>query len=520
QSGRPRFLWVHLYDPHAPYDPPEPWRSRFADDLYLGEVAYTDFALAPLIEAIRATRPAPLLAVTADHGEARGDHDELTHGLFAYEATLHVPLLLWCPDLVAPGRDTKPARHIDIVPTVLEAIGDRTTQTLPGRSILAPGREEAPEGSYFESLSVSFNRGWAPLRGLLAGDEKYIDLPLPELYDLLSDPGETKNLVSERTDSVRKLRKRLTELPTGPVDRGSVGVEEAAKLRSLGYVTGSSGAKPSYGPADDPKNLITVDRQLHQVVDLFQRERSAEAIPIARRIVAEYPNMKTGYLQLAFLLQQGGNLAGALKIYEKAAANGLAGEGIDRKRALLLSEMGRPREAVALLEAYDQSEDLETLNALGIALTDAGRASNGLTVFSRALQLQPRSAQTFQNSGIALLKLGRLEEARQSLEVTLSISRRSPRALNALGVAWSRLGQPRKAMDAWTRCVEVDPQQFDALYNLGRVAGEVGDWGRARQELERFIATAPPSRYRKDIAEVRAVLAAMDRGGARDKEGR
>jgi arylsulfatase A-like enzyme/tetratricopeptide (TPR) repeat protein len=511
QSGRPRFLWVHLYDPHAPYDPPEPWRSRFAADLYLGDVAYADSALAPLLGTVRSVRPAPLLVVTADHGEARGDHGELTHGLFAYEATLHVPLLFWCPDLVKPGRDTKLVRHVDIVPTVLDAVGDRTPRALPGRSLLSPGRKEAPEGSYFESLSVSFNRGWAPLRGLMAGDQKYIDLPLPELYDLPSDPGEARNLVSERSDVVRKLRKRLIELPTGPVDRGSVGAEEAAKLRSLGYLSGSAEPRASYGPADDPKNLIAVDQQLHEVVDLFERGRGAEALPIARKLVAEHPNMKTGYLQLAFLLQQTGDLTGALRIYETAAANGLAGESIDRKRGLLLSEMGYPQQAVALLEPYRESEDLETLNAFGIALTDAGRPSDGLRVFSRVLQLQPGNAQAHQNSGIALLKLGRPEEARQSLGLALSTSRRSPRALNALGVAWSRLGQPQKAMEAWTRCVDVDPEQFDALYNLGRVAGELGDWRRARQTLERFVATAPPSRYAKDIREVRAVLAAMKR---------
>ena len=515
QAGRPRFLWVHLYDPHAPYDPPEPWRLRFAGDPYLGEVAYTDSALAPLLEAVRAVRPAPLLVVTGDHGEALGDHGEQTHGLFAYEATLHVPLLLWCPELVTPGLDAQAARHVDIVPTILDAEGDSTPRKLPGLSLLAARREEGPEGSYFESLSASLNRGWAPLRGTLSRGQKYIDLPLPELYDLPSDPAEASNLLKERSDVVRRLRKRLTELPAGSVDRSAIGSEEAAKLRSLGYLAGSSEPKASYSPEDDPKTLIGVDRQLHEVVDLFQQERGAEAIPIARRLVAENPKMKTGYLQLAFLLQQKGDLGGALAVYEQADAKGLAGESMRRKQALLLAEMGRPREAVALLEPYRESEDLETLNALGIALTDAGRPGDGLAVFQRALALQPRNAQAFQNSGIALLKLERLPEARQSLETALSISRRSPRALNALGVVWSRLGAPQKALEAWSRCVEVDPQQYDALYNLGRVAGELGDWPRARQALERFVATAPPSRYRKDIAEVKTVLAALDRGGTK-----
>jgi arylsulfatase A-like enzyme/Flp pilus assembly protein TadD len=512
QAGRPRLLWTHVYDPHAPYDPPRPYRDRFGDDLYLGGVAYTDAALAPLLEAVRAVEPPPLLIVTADHGEARGDHGELTHGLFAYEATLHVPLVVWCPGLVAPGRDEVAAQHVDILPTVLDALGERPPSGLPGQTLLAAHRVESPGASYFESLSATLNRGWAPLRGLVSGGQKYIELPVPELYDLAADPDEKSNQVSQRLDVVRRLRKRLLDIPPGTVERGAVGAEEAAKLRSLGYLAGSTEIKKSYGPADDPKNLIDVDRQLHQVVDLFQQERGTEAIPIARRLVRERPDMKSAYLQLAFLLQWKGELGPALKVYEEADKRGLGGESLDRRRGLLLCETGRPREGVALLERYGQSEDVDTLNALGVALTDAGRADEGVAVFARALMLQPRNAQAFQSQGIALLKLGRLEEARRSLESALAISRRSPRALNALGVVWSRLGDPRKAVEAWSRCVEVDPQQYEALYNLGRVAGEIGDWKLAREALEKFVATAPPARYGKDIREVREVLAAMPAG--------
>ena len=520
RAGRPRFLWIHLYDPHAPYDPPEPFRARFASDLYLGEVAATDDALAPLLEAVRATRPAPLLIVTADHGEALGDHGELTHGLFAYEATLHVPLFVWCPDLVAAGSDGRAARHVDIVPTVLDAVGRPAAGALLGRSLLAPATAEDPAGSYFESLSVNFNRGWAPLRGLLSGGKKFIDLPLPELYELPSDPGEKQNLVAARPDAVRTLRTRLLEVPAGPADRGPIGSEEAEKLRSLGYLSGSAESKASYGPEDDPKNLIEVDRQLHKVVELFQNERPVEAIPIARKIVAEHPKMKTGYLQLAFLLAHTGDLEAASRVYQQAVEKGLSGESLDRKRALLLTEMGRPAEAAKILEPYAQSEDLQTLNALGIALSEAGRPADGIAVFERALALEPRNAQSHQNMGLALLRLDRFPEARQHLEQALATSRRSPRSLNGLGVVYSRLGQPEKAMEAWSRCVEIDPQQFDALYNLGRVAGNLGDYARARRALEQFARTAPPSRYRKDIVEVRAVLAAMDRAGSQPKENR
>ncbi len=510
-AGKPRFLWVHLYDPHAPYDPPEPWRQRFAADPYLGEVAYTDSALAPLLEAVRAGKPAPFLAVTADHGEARGDHGEQTHGLFAYEATLHVPLLLWCPDLLAAGRDTAAARHVDLAPTLLDAAGDRTARRLPGRSLLSSG---AAQDSYFESLSSTFTRGWAPLRGFLGGREKYIDLPIPELYDLSADPAERHNLAGTPSEGLRRLKTRLEALPDGSTSRETVTSEEAEKLRSLGYLSGSAQARRTYGPADDPKNLIAVDQQLHRVVELYEEERFAEAIGIARNLVAQNPKMMMGYLQLAFLKQYTGDLPGALAVYEQAAKQGVSDEGLDRKRALLLAETGRAGEAVRILEKYRESDDLETLNALGIALTDAGRPAEGLAAFDRARAIQPRNAQSFQNAGLALLQLGRLEEARQSLETALSISRRSPRSLNALGVVYSRLGEPGKAIEAWKRCVEVDPEQFEALYNLGRLAGNQGDLALARQALTRFANTAPPSRYRKDIAEVRAVLVDLDRSDA------
>ncbi len=206
--------------------------------------------------------------------------------------------------------------------------------------------------------------------------------------------------------------------------------------------------------------------------------------------------MKMGYLQLAFVLQEKGDLAGALRVYEAADAHDAGGENMDRRRGMLLAEMGRPREAVALLEPFRDTDDADTLNALGIALTDSGRPADGLAVFARMLAIDPRSAQAHQDSAIALLKLDRLEESRQSLETALEISPRNARALNTLGVVYSRLGKPEKAIDAWSRCVALNPKQYDALYNLGRVAGQVGDWALARQALEQFAATAPPGPVR------------------------
>jgi arylsulfatase A-like enzyme/Flp pilus assembly protein TadD len=512
-GGKPRFLWVHVYDPHAPYDPPHPYADTFKDDLYLGEVAYTDAALAPLLQAVRSVQPAPLLVVTGDHGEARGDHGELTHGLFCYEATLHIPLFVWCPPLLKPGRDGVPARHVDIVPTMLDAIGAPPVKELPGASLLADRRLEAAEGSYFEALSAAFNRGWAPLRGILGGGSKYIDLPIQELYELPSDPSETKNLAPGTPDALRRLRKRLLELPNPTNERGTVGSEEAAKLRSLGYLAGSAPRKASYGPADDPKTLIGVDQTMHTITDLIERQKYDEAIPIARKVVAENPSMKMAYMQLSFLLQRQGRVEEALKTFDQATKNGAGGESMDRRHALLLSELGRPQKAVKLLLPYRESEDPETLNALGIALADSGRASEALTVFQRTMELDPAGADAYQNMGIALLKLYRPDEARKNLEQAIALGKRHARAWNALGVAWMQQGLPAKALAAWKRCVELNPEQYDALYNIGRVSGQLGDWKGAREALEKFVATAPPDKYGKDLAQVRSALEDMKRHG-------
>ena len=181
-------------DPHAAYDPPEPFATRYKDDLYLGEVAAADSFLAPLLDPFLAGRERPaLVIVTSDHGESLGEHGEMTHGLFAYEATLKVPLVVWGRG-VTPGRDPRSARHVDIFPTVLQAAGvnpPAATVRRPGRTLLAPPSDAGD--SYFESLSTTLNRGWAPLRGLLRGGTKFISLPLPEVYDLPKDPHEKDN---------------------------------------------------------------------------------------------------------------------------------------------------------------------------------------------------------------------------------------------------------------------------------------------------------------------------------------
>lgn len=507
QAGGKRFLWVHLYDPHAPYAPPEPYASRYAADRYLGEVAATDAFLGPLLTPFLDGREPPaLIAVTSDHGEALGDHGELTHGLFAYEATLKVPLVLWGAG-VEPGVDRRPAAHVDLVPTLLAAVGVEPPAGLPGSSLLGPDGGEERQ-LYFEALSPYLNRGWAPLRGVVAGTRKLIEVPLAELYDLERDPAERENLLVRERRAAHALRAALPHEAVWPPQGRAVSAEEAAHLRSLGYLAGSSGGRKSFGPADDPKRLVALDATIHRVIDLYSRGDLAAAAALAREVVAARPAMSAGYEHLALILRQQEKLREAAAVLEAALAHGAASPTLLRELGLVLAEVGRVDDAVRVLEPIaGRGEDLEAMTALAAAYFTARRLPEAAAVVERVLARDPGNAKALETLGAVELAAGRVRRAADHLERALAANPALPISWNTLGVARYRLGDARGAVAAWERSIALDPRQFDALYNLGIVAGETGERGKARAALERFVATAPAARFAADIAEARRLLA-------------
>jgi len=209
-----------LYDPHEPYSPPEPYRTRYAKEPYDGEVAYADAALGPFIGRLRAVHALDntLLVITSDHGESLGEHGERTHGLFAYDATLRVPLVMWAPGHIRSGAFDETMRLVDIAPTVLDLLGLPPFANVDGRSVRPFVSGERPfdhPGSYFEALNANLTRNWAPLTGLVRQRLKVIDLPIPELYDLSADPGEQHNLYASQRERARDLEARLDQITKG-----------------------------------------------------------------------------------------------------------------------------------------------------------------------------------------------------------------------------------------------------------------------------------------------------------------
>lgn len=516
RRGKPRFLWVHLYDPHAAYSPPEPFASRYKDNPYLGEVAATDSFLAPLLnpllDGIEGKEPPALVVMTSDHGEGLGEHGEATHSLFAYESTLKVPLVLWGPG-VQPGRDGRPARHVDIFPTVLQAAGipagvpPQPRGKRPGRSLLEPPAKEET-ASYFEALSANLNRGWAPLRGMLRQGRKMIVLPIPELYDVVKDPGEIRNQVDEDRPTARALIGLLPQESVWPPRRGSLPVGDEQRLRSLGYISGSVSAKAkaaSYGPADDPKSLIELDTKIFKVIGLYNRKKIEEAVGTAREVVKERPSMPLGRSLLAQTLLESGRTGEALEVMRKARTDGVATESLLRQLALTLSEQGKMDEALEVLRPMAATGEPRSRHALALVLSEAGRQKEAYEVLQKILADDPNDARVFEQMGLIELRLGHWQKARELSRKAVDLRPGLPLAWNNLGVALYQAGQAGDAVDAWQRAVDLQPDLWDALWNLGLKAAEIGRSRQARAALERFVAGAP-GRYSGDVQKARALL--------------
>lgn len=511
--GQRRFLWIHLYDPHAPYQPPEPYASRYASDPYFGEVAAVDHFLAPFLGPFLEGEEEPTLIVfTGDHGEGLGDHGEASHSLFAYEATLRIPLVVWGPG-VAAGTSDRWARHVDILPTLLDAAGLTVPGDLPGRSLLrqAPA-DPAESASYFEALSANISRGWAPLRGVVEGGYKLIALPIPELYDLRNDPGETHNLFTTDRQHAHELARLLPTESTWPPPAGKVSGPEAAALESLGYLSGSVRRKTTYTAADDPKNLVGIDQEFHRFIDLYEARKLEEATRLIQKIVGEQPDMGIAYNYYGQVLLQRGMDRQALEVLQRAHDRGIATESSDRQLGLLLAELGRPEDGVKVLRPLADSGDPDSLNALGVALSTAGRQREARETFEKVFGRDPRNPIAHQNLALVALNLQEWGTARDEAKKALALNEALPRAWNYLGVALYNLGRVHDSLDAWDHAIELQPRNPDLLFNLGLVAAEAGETGRARQALERFVQVAPPARYGPDLAKARALLGKLAKG--------
>ena len=517
QGNRPTFCFVHVYEPHFPYDPPEPYASQFRQSPYDGEVAAADAALAPLLDPILASARdgRTLVVLTSDHGESLGEHGEATHGIFAYEATLRVPLIVYAPGWLEPRVVSEPARHVDILPTILDVLGIQIPDGLRGASLIPVARGEHPAAdgdSYFEALSGLLNRGWAPVTGVIHGGAKYIDLPIPELYDLPADPAERHNLADSQPQRLDGMRASLAPLAaSSPVNRTVAESGDAReRLRSLGYSSGGPvRTRTHFTPDDDPKRLIGSDVDLQEIVGRFLSGDLPGALQSARAFAQAHPANAVALLHLAELERQGGHLSDAIAAMRRAMALAPGNVTTAAMLGTYLTQDGRPEGAVAVLQplAGGPDPDVDVLVALGLAQARQGQFDTALATLARAREAAPRNAMLLVDAGTISMMAGRTADARQAFTQAIAESPSLARAHSSLGVIEADAGHPDLAIASWRTAVSLDPSEYERLFTIGVSFARAGNVDKARPYFTFAAQFAPSGRYEQQAAQARAWLA-------------
>ncbi|MCD6454295.1 MAG: sulfatase-like hydrolase/transferase [Candidatus Aminicenantes bacterium] len=500
------FLWIHLFDPHQPYNPPEPFNTRFKNDLYSGEIAYTDQQLSKFFAYLKkkGVMENTVIVITSDHGEALGEHGERTHGYFAYNSTLHVPLIIYYPG-IKHIKSEKKVSHIDIFPTLCDILNIKKPEFLQGKSLLPEmkGKGKGDKVIYFEALSAYYNRGWAPLRGFIKGNIKFIDLPIKEVYDIDKDFNETKNLASgyDTIELEKQLKKIIDSYSKGfsPEGRKKVSAEEIKKLRSLGYVVGTATRKKVYSKADDLKVLLPYHLKLMDAIKLFSEGKVTDAIPLLENIIEQRPEFVQAYTTLATMYRAIGKFDEAEKVLRKGLKYNPENSSLLSTLGITLVEKQEPEKAIPILkEALKRDpNDVDAWNSLGIAYWRSGNYDEAMEAYRKALSLDSNDPLVYNNLGSLFLSMQIPEDAEKYFKKAIELDPSLASAYNGIGAAYEMRGNPREAVKWWERALEKDPNHYFALFNLGTTLYKLGEKSEARKYLKKYLKL-----YGKVISQV------------------
>lgn len=418
------FLWVHLFEPHAPYGNPR--GGRTAVERYDDEIAEADRQVGRLLDGLGADRADSLIVITADHGEAFGEHGEIGHSVFVYDTTLRVPLILQGPR-VARGQLREAVSLVDVAPTVLALLDVKGPPTDGQVLTLDPGRRTAdaePRALYAETFAPYEDFGWSPLRSVRAGGLKYIQAPSPELFDVQADADETRNLVADRREDAARLRRALaalsTSAPTGtpaaPAAATTMSADARRRLQALGYLSGQ-GPVPGR-PLADPKDRRALASQLAEVTS--GELAGAELEQALRAIVKTDPGNPQAHLRLGYVLSERGDCAAALPHFKAAVVARMPTADPHLGLAACLVQR---RDLPAAEQALDEGARVEPGNPVvlanqGIVRSDGGRPAQAISPLQQALQVDPDFHQARFALAIAYARTGdRAAADREALEL-------------------------------------------------------------------------------------------------------
>ncbi len=529
------FLFFHIYEPHAPYAPP----AQFAQpDKYDGEVAFSDDIVGRLFDVLRdrGWYDNATIVVTSDHGEGLGDHQEKEHGLFLYNETIRVPLLVKLPGAQHGGsRIAEPVQHIDLLPTMASLAGLQAPSNLRGRNLqpLFDGRGTiAAQGIYAEAMYPRYHFGWSDLALLTDGRYKFIKAPRPELYDLERDPGERSNIVGDRASAAAALQSGLTSiLATRGVDAPSlVSAEDRSRLAALGYVGGQ--APQVSGPSEslpDPKDKVGVLLTYREAVNLVGSGRIDEGLALLRKVLADSPDMIDVWLHVAGANVRLGRLPDAYQAYREVIRRKPDESGALLGASAVLVAMNRPAEAKTYAELAIPHAPAAAYQALAILAVSERRAEDALKHADLAAQADPGLPLPAFVRGVLAHRGQRFSEA-----VPLLLQARDgyatrtsqPSDLNYfIADSLARLERYKDAEPFFREELRLYPQNVKAAAGLAMLFQVTGRLQEADSMIQAMLKTSPnPEAYARAVELYqmfgRPERAAAVRAQARERFGR
>lgn len=471
---QPFFLWLHLFDPHAEYQPPPPFRDRFRDNLYDGEIAYTDYWLGKLLQALRKNSQyaTTLIVVTADHGEGLGEHGEASHGYFIYNSTLHVPLIFHCPALIPQKHKVaQPVRSIDIMPTTLTLLNIEDFGMAQGKELtpLLSIRRQVSSPKHLpifaETFFAHYAFGWRFLRSIVIDNYKYIAAKQEELYDLRIDFAEKNNLLAanpspQLTKRLIKMRHCLRQFVQETEQASQTAMDNPSTLTSLPYLTAPTSLR---NEGADPGEMVTVIQMFVKAQTLMWQQRDQQAIRLLEQIVAQDPSNPTcfAFLGKLFLRQQQ---------FDKAL------------QAFTNMYRLRPNLRMARNAVVDVLVQKNTPDALHKA-----RA-----LIDKHLARDVSDAVLWSRSAYLHIATGDFPAAQQAAYTATKCDPLLPSGWFYLGSALQKQQEYIKASDALRRALLIQPVWPQARYQYGECLWESGHTQRARTQWQKLLSTLAP----------------------------
>lgn len=503
-ASRPFLAFLHLYEPHSPYTPPEPWKSRYAGSPYDGEVAAADAVVGRFLDHLRGKGlyDRAIVVLFSDHGEALGEHGEDEHGIFLYRETTHVPLMIRLPGGLRGGeRIASLTALTDVFPTITSLLGLPAPDgsRLAGLPLLGPRAVAVDPGRrvYAETYFPRIHLGWSDLAALTSLRHQYIEAPKPEIYDLVADPGETRNLADTRPPELRSFKVEMEKLKGSFVKPGAVDREEAAKLAALGYI--SAGGLPDDASLPDPKEMIGSLRDVKTAFGLFTSGRNEDAAVAFRALLDRNPKMLDvwdAYAQVLFRLGRADESLAAMKKGIELSPG--AAPGFLLSMASLYLSAGKLDEAeshaLLAMERGDPTAN-EVLSRIYLGKRDLAKAEEHARLALRSSGVKR----------LPFLTLARVEIARGNLPAALSLldeaqDRAQGKDLKPIlslhhlrGDILGRMERPREAEAELLEEIRLFPMNGDAYASLALLYGAEGRMAEARKTAARIAEQAVPT---------------------------